>query len=671
MENSAVLVTLISFACLALGYVIYGRFLARRVFRLDPHRRTPAHELEDGVDYVPTRIPILFGHHFASIAGLGPILGPAVAVIWGWVPAVIWAVAGSILVGAVHDLGSLTVSMRFKGRSIGDVCREIIGPRARFLFLVIIFFLMSLAMGAFVSAISSLFVNFNPDAIIPTFGLMLIAMVIGVVVYKLRAPLGPVTVIGLLAFGGLIAWGVAQPVLSYEWFLDSETRTVLAEARAEAATAAPAVTTPRGPGGTTGTSPAAAEGVASPPAAPPAVPELAAPYGATAMKAYLEATGRQAAADKLTKAEENTRFGWLFILLAYGFLASVLPVWLLLQPRDYINSFQLYFALGALLLGLIVAGVTGSQVGVIQAPAIRYSVADSPPLFPFLFVTIACGAVSGFHSLVSSGTTVRQLNRETDALPIGFGGMLTEGALAVIVIMACVAGLGVAAWQDGGVYSSWKGTGSLGAQLSAVVHGGANFLALLGVPARFGQAFLAVTIVAFAMTTLDSATRLLRFNVEEIFRGVGLKPLANRYVASLVAVGGIAAFALLPGGKTLWVMFGTTNQLLAGLALLTISLFLYKLGRPILYTLIPMAMMLVMTVWAMIWKLDEFLAVEPEKRSPLLIGTTIVVLVLSAWLIVEAAISFARGPGGLDLDAETPPELDHQRDEVTDAVHLG
>ena len=687
MASSAVVVSVASFVLLALGYLFYGRFLARRIFRLDPSRPTPAHEFEDGVDYVPTKIPVLFGHHFASIAGLGPILGPAVAVIWGWAPAVIWAVVGSILVGAVHDLGALTVSLRYKGRSIGDVGREIIGPRARLLFLFIIFFLMSIAMGAFVNAISTLFVSFNPDAIIPTFGLMVIAMIIGVAVYKLHVPLGPVTVVGLLAFGGMIALGVAQPVLSYEWFMDAESRDILRETR-QAAAAGPLAAGPlaagplaAGPLAADSDSPSAPATV-SPlsPGSPhhvlpdivdarQVIPTLSAPYGAAAVKDYLVATGKQQVADSVETAQVKAARTWIFVLLAYGFVASVLPVWLLLQPRDYINSFQLYFALGAMLLGLIVAGAIGSEVSVIKAPAIRFSVQDSPPLFPFLFVTIACGAVSGFHSLVSSGTTVRQLDRETDALPIGFGAMLTEGALAVMVIMACVAGLGVTAWQDGGAYSSWKSAGGLAAPLSAVVQGGANFLGMLGIPNKYGQAFLAVTIVAFAMTTLDSATRLLRFNVEEIFRSVNLKPLANRYLASLIAVSGIAVFGLMPAGKQLWVMFGTTNQLLAGLALLTVSLFLYKLGRPVLYTLLPMIFMLVVTVWAMVSNLISL--ITAEEKSPLLIGTTIVVLIMAFWLVIEGVLSFRRGRGGLNLDDEEPPQVDHLRDEITDATHLG
>ncbi len=234
MASNAVLISLGSFALLILAYFTYGRFLAARVFRLDASRPTPAHTKQDGVDYVPTKVPVLFGHHFASIAGLGPILGPAIAVIWGWGPAVLWVVVGCIFMGAVHDLGALTVSLRYQGRSIGDVCSDLIGPRARFLFLLIIFFLMSLAMGAFVNAISALFVNFNPDAIIPSLGLMLVAMAIGIAVYRLKVGLGPATAVGLLAFGGLIYFGVQNPLPTYTWFADTQTQALLDEGRAAA-----------------------------------------------------------------------------------------------------------------------------------------------------------------------------------------------------------------------------------------------------------------------------------------------------------------------------------------------------------------------------------------------------------------------------------------------------
>jgi carbon starvation protein len=347
----------------------------------------------------------------------------------------------------------------------------------------------------------------------------------------------------------------------------------------------------------------------------------------------------------------------------------------LLQPRDYINSFQLYVALLLLTLGLGIAGARGLEVNVINAPMVRSDVPNAPGgMFPFLFVTIACGAISGFHSLVSSGTTVRQLNRESDALPIGFGAMLTEGALAILVIMACVAGLGAAAWGDSGPYADWKSAGGLATPLSAVVRGGANFLNVLGLPVKYGMTFLAVTVVAFALTTLDSATRLLRFNVEEIFRSVGLNRMANRYVASLIAVAGIGAFGLLPAGKTMWIMFGTTNQLLAGLTLLTVSLFLFKLGRPVLYTLIPMVAMLTMTIWAMLWSLLNFWNTRP--MPVLLIVVSVIVLVMTLWLMVEAALSFARGRGGLNLDAppgspDGPEPVHEEEDEVAAHTHLG
>jgi carbon starvation protein len=348
----------------------------------------------------------------------------------------------------------------------------------------------------------------------------------------------------------------------------------------------------------------------------------------------------------------------------------VLPVWLLLQPRDYINSFQLYVALTLLVVGLGIAGIRGDEGSTIVAPAIRSDVPGAPGgLFPFLFVTIACGAVSGFHSLVSSGTTVRQLNRESDALPIGFGAMLTEGALAILVIMACVAGLGAAAWSSDGLYSSWGTAGGLAAPLSAVVRGGASFLAQVGIPAQYGMAFLAVTIVAFAMTTLDSATRLLRFNVEEIFRSLHLAPLANRYLASAIAVAGIASFGLMPVGKSLWILFGTTNQLLAGLTLLTVSLFLYKLRRPIIYTVVPMVLMFSVTVWAMIESLINFIN-TPDTTPVALIVVSVGVLVLTFWLLVEAGLSFARGRGGIGLD-DGPAQIDHERDEAAATAHLG
>jgi len=634
LENAAVIATG-AFALLILAFFTYGRFIARRVYRLDPNRPTPAHTLEDDVDFIPTRVPVLFGHHFASIAGLGPILGPAIAVIWGWLPAVIWVVFGCIFIGAVHDLGALTVSLRFQGRTIGDVCQDLMGPRARLLALLIIFFLLALAMGAFVNAISGLFVNFNPDAIIPSFGLMLVAIGVGISVYKLKVGLGLATVVGLVLFGVLILCGVRWPVPTYQWFASPETRQALQTARDAEPTAE--------------------------------VPGFPKPYGAVAAIDYFEAVGNEAAAEHVQAAVGKTQKWWIYALLAYAFIASVLPVWLLLQPRDYINSFQLYFALATLFIGLVIAAATGASENHIDAAMFRPDVPlrlpeagetleeipSAPSWLPLLFVTIACGAVSGFHALVSSGTSVRQLNRETDAWLIGYGSMLIEGALAILVIIACTAALGSEHWQTG-AYACWSGIkgGGLSAQLSAVVCGGANFLAQLGIPTKYGTALLAVTIVAFALTTLDTGTRLLRFDVEAICRSLRLGVLANRYFGSLVAVVAIAFFGLVPAGRTLWILFGTTNQLLAGLTLLTVSVFLYKLSRPVAYTLIPMLLMLAISIWAVIVNLAGFWS-NPDlgvfdKRS--LTVVTVIILGMSLWLIVEGLLSFARGRGGLELD---------------------
>lgn len=621
---NAALVTLLAFAALVAAYWFYGRVLGRVVFRLDPNRHTPAHRFQDGMDFVPTRVPVLFGHHFASIAGLGPILGPAIAVIWGWVPAVLWVVLGSIFLGAVHDLGALTVSLRYRGRSIGDVTRDLIGPRARLLFLLIIFFLMSLAMGVFVLVISQLMVRYYPDAILPTAGLMVVAMLLGVAVYRFRWRLGPLSVLGITALFGLIYLGVENPLPTHTWFIDDPAaRQALADAQANG--------------------------------------QMARPYGAAQALAHFQAAAQSDPAQapvvqSISHAASQAEAAWSWMLLGYALAASILPVWLLLQPRDYLNSYQLYAGLALLLVGLLVMQPT------IEAPAVNHSAAiEAPPWFPFLFITIACGAISGFHSLVSSGTTVRQLNRETDAVMVGYGGMLVEGALAVLVIMACVAGLGAEPWGPDGIYSNFKriSGGGISTQLSAVVEGGGTFLATLGIERRFGQAFIAVAVVAFALTTLDSATRLLRYNVEEIFRSVGLRPLANRWVGSLVAVLGIAFFAFLrvdgkPAGVILWTLFGTTNQLLAGLTLLTVSLFLFKLKRPLVYTLLPMIAMLGISLYAMILNLKDFLAAQP-RNYPLIV-VSLIVLAMTTWLLVEAVLAFRRGRADfvLEEDDQTP-----------------
>jgi carbon starvation protein len=343
-----------------------------------------------------------------------------------------------------------------------------------------------------------------------------------------------------------------------------------------------------------------------------------------------------------------TRVGqtaWVFILIAYAYIASVLPVWLLLQPRDYLNAYQLVIGMVLIYVGLFIFHPT------IAAPAVNRAATGAPPLFPFLFITIACGAISGFHSLVSTGTTSKQLDRESDARVIGYGGMLAEGLLAMAVLLACTAGVSRAEWSAH--YSSWQAAAGLAAKMEAFVTGAGTFISKVGIPIGIAKSFIVVMAVGFAMTTLDSGTRLLRYNLEELGEGLRIGALRNRFVAAIVAVLGIAYFSLMtvggkPAGLTLWELFGTTNQILAALGLLAVSLFLYRLGKPIVYTIVPMIGMMVMTVTAMVMKLRANLAL---RHWPLLaVGSVILVLVL--WLIVESVAAFRRHLGkGSDVSA--------------------
>ncbi|MBN2171291.1 MAG: carbon starvation protein A [Candidatus Krumholzibacteriota bacterium] len=554
---NATLVAVLAFFAYLLAYFVYGRRLARRILGFEPDRPTPAHVKQDGVDYVPSNRLVLFGHHFATIAGLGPILGPAIAVIWGWVPALLWVLFGSIFMGAVHDLTALYISLRNEGRSIGTVTDQLLGARGRVLFLLLIFFLLALAMGAFAHVIAVLFSGaFYPEAVFPVWALIVIALAIGALVYRLRANLTVATLVGV-ALMLLATWhGTGHPV----------TRLPL-----------------------------------------------------------------------LGAVELNH---WVWILMAYALVASVLPVWLLLQPRDYLNSFQLYLGMGLLFLGLFAARPD------IVAPAVNRLPADLPPLFPFLFITIACGAISGFHSLVSSGTTAKQLASERDSLFVTYGAMLTESLLAVLAILACTAGFASRAeWHAH--YASWAGAEGMGPKLQAFVQGGANLCATLGLDPTLAAVFIAVVVVGFAMTTLDSGTRLLRYNLEEL--GHGFAPLGlltrNRYAAGLLAVLAIGYFAVAkvggkPAGITLWALFGITNQLLGALGFLVMTLWFYKAGRPFLFLLLPMVFMMAITLVALPYSLWKFLLADPVSW-PLLI-TGLAILVLDLWLIVEAFLSLRR-----------------------------
>ncbi len=585
---NALILVAISIVGFLLAYIFYAGFLQRKLFRLLPDEKLPSREREDGIDFVPTRGGILFSHHFVSIAGLGPILGPAIGVIWGWLPAMLWVVFGTIFLGAVHDFGTLVISLRNEGRSIGEVVRDLIGYRAGTLMMLVIFFLLALAMGVFAYLVAVLFTDFYPQAVIPVFGLMPIAMGTGYLIYRRGISPWLATLIGVILMFGMIEGGMRWRVVIYPSFLPPSAREALA------------------------------------------TEEI--PFTPAEARDHFEKIGRPDWAASVGPAQGGAVTLWVFLLLLYAFVASVLPVWVLLQPRDYLNSYQLYLALFLMLAGLMIGG------GRVVAPAVHRGVAGLPPIFPFLFITIACGAISGFHNLVSSGTTVRQLGKISDARRIGYGAMLAESFLAVLVILACTAAFSSRSeWLER--YANWGQMATLKPQLHVFIEGSASFISRLGIPRLYAASFISVVAVAFALTTLDSGTRLMRYNVEAIGSTFKIRPLKNRYLSSLIGTAAIGYFALMkingvPAGLTLWQLFGTTNQLLAGLGLLAVSVYLFENRRPTVYTVLPMVFMLVVTITAMVIKLGEFW----RAGSWPLIITGIVILVLAVWLMVEAFI---------------------------------
>ncbi|MDK2970669.1 MAG: carbon starvation protein [Candidatus Sumerlaeota bacterium] len=581
---TTVLIAVASAVLYLVAYHTYGRWLARKIFQLDPSRPVPSQVHEDGKDYVPSPRSVVFGHHFTSIAGTGPIVGPAIAVFWGWLPALLWVLFGSILIGAVHDFASLVMSLRNQGRTIGDYCGDIINRRVRILFLLIIMFALWIVIAIFGLVIASVFKIF-PASVFPVWTQIPIAVALGIWISR-----G-----GNLKLGGIVAL-----LLMYLTIWLSSTFPALQFAVLDPGAAAPG-------GGQTS-------------------------FGLS----HLSGVGF-----------------WTILLLIYCYIASILPVQTLLQPRDYINSLQLIVAMGLLFLGLLAARPE------MVAPAARLTDAtgSAPLLFPFLFITIACGACSGFHCLVSSGVSSKQLKSEGDAQFVGYGSMLLEGMLAVLVIIACTAGLGMGsdkgllgadAWN--GQYGLWQE--GLGASLAAFIPGAANMMERIPfVTHDFARAVMGVFVASFAATTLDSTTRLQRYVISELGNSINVRALMNRHVATGIAVltGLVLAMfdvfradSLLEGLKTggkgglvIWPLFGATNQLLAGLALLVATVWLYRKGKPIWLAALPMVFMLTMTGTGLVLNLRTYLLAE--KKDWLLILVGMGVLVLQTWMIVEAA----------------------------------
>jgi len=597
------------------AYHTYGRFLARKIFKLDSAARVPSVEMEDGNDYVPTRKGVIFGHHFTSIAGTGPIVGPALAVIWGWVPALLWVLFGSILIGAVHDFGALVVSMRNRGQTVGDIAGRVLSKRTRLLFLSVLFLALTIVLAIFGLVIASVW-DLYPQSIFPCLIQIPLAVLIGVYVHRRGVNILIPSIITLGLMYLTIFYGNVGILGAFNQMLGGEPGVI-------------------GDG----------------------IPTIA----------------------------------WVAILLLYSYIASVLPVWTLLQPRDFINSLQLISALGLIVIGLVVAGLIGGAPAAggerqsleIVAPAFRMAPEGAPWIFPFLFITIACGAISGFHCLVSSGTSSKQVKCESDAQFVGYGSMLTEGFLATLVILACVAGLGLGAKGADGTlfgsaaydarYGSWAAAGGLGAKVGAFVEGSANFLVALGLSAPFAIALMGVFVASFAATTLDTACRLQRYVVQELastfvprervgsaqLRFNPLKWLTNKHGATIFAIVVAGTLAYMPGkpdgvpgtgGLLLWPLFGATNQLLAGLAFLVITFWLWRRALPVWFIVIPTLFMLILPGIAMSMNVVTFV----KDSQWLLAALGLATIALQLWIIFEAVAAWPRARGVLeDLSGST------------------
>ncbi len=549
------------------AYHTYGRFLAKKIFKLDKNAAVPSVELRDGIDYVPARKGIIFGHHYTSIAGTGPIVGPAIGIIWGWLPAIIWVFLGSIFMGAVHDFGALVVSLRNEGKSLSEVAAKYINMRVRFIFFAVVFLSLLIVIAVFGVVIASVFTRF-PSSVVPVWLQIPIAMALGFAVYKKTANVALATTIAVIGMYLCIAIGSLLPV------------------------------------------------------------ELGTFLG-------IPSTGL-----------------WVIILLIYAWVASTLPVTTLLQPRDYINAWQLFIAMGLLVAGTVVASLSGKLP--LVAPAVNSELpANTPPIWPFMFVIIACGAISGFHSLVASGTSSKQVSKETDCQFVGYGSMLLEGFLAMLVLVCVAAGIGMALKLDNGTiltgqaawqhqYSTWIGAKGLSDKIAPVVIGAANMMGKLAIPEAVGITLMGVFIASFAGTTLDTSTRIQRYVISELATDLRIPFLANRWVATSFAVLTAAGLAFATGADgtgamKLWPLFGSANQLLAALALLLVTLYLKrKGGLKFIVTAVPCLIMLVITNWAMVK--NEMIFINKTDWLLVIIGGGIFALAL--WMTIEALIAF-------------------------------
>ena len=529
------LILIISIVVLLCGYVFYGKWLAEQ-WGVDPSKKTPAHELEDGVDYVPAKAPVLMGHHFSSIAGAGPINGPIQAAIFGWIPVLLWVLIGGIFFGGVHDFGALFASIRHKGQSIGEVIDDAMGKMAKKIFIVFGYLTLLLVVAAFSSIVASTFgstsaagvalegealTSHQQTAMISLLFIVL-AIVFGFLVYRKNVPIGPASIIGVVGIIIIVAIGMNFYPISISYNM------------------------------------------------------------------------------------------WMWILAVYILIASVTPVWILLQPRDYLSSFLLYFMIAVAIIAIIGSTIAGK--GNVDIPAFSgFNIEGSNGLFasgflfPALFVTIACGAISGFHSLVSSGTTSKQIDNEVNARPVAYGSMLIECIVAVISL--CAVGF---VWHTVNVDKEALASTGLTSP-TAVFAGGISQMigTVFGADSPLVDIIYSMFVLAvsvFCLTSLDTATRLARYMFQEFWLSSGetvkdvtgaKKVLCNPYFSTVITV--VLGVGLgMTGYAKIWPLFGAANQLLAAVGLLAVCTWLGKVGRNNKMFYIPMVFMLIVTITSLV-----------------------------------------------------------------------
>lgn len=589
---SAALLVSIAIILFILAYKTYGNYVSKKL-SINDKTLTPSHTQNDGIDYVPAKSPVLLGHHFASIAGAGPIVGPIMASIFGWIPVVLWIIIGSIFIGAVHDFSSIVASARHQGKSIGEVIEKYIGLSGKRLFLIFTWFTLILVIAVFARVVATTFIV-NPAVATASFLFMLVALLFGFGIHRRKFPLAISSIVGVILIFACIVIGARFPLSVFPIYLNNSLNSEIVQHVEQG--------------------------------------EISSIHNLNSIKTYYEEQNDSAKLAQITQAETKTFNFWIYILLVYIFIAATTPVWILLQPRDYLNSFLLY--------GLLILGVIGVYFAnpTIQIDAAHFSTDRMGFIFPILFVTVACGAISGFHSLVGSGTTSKQLDKESDAKIIGFGGMLIESVLAVVALIAAAS---LMKDKFSAMYAANK-------FIPMFSEGVGSFIAsipLLNISKAGANTFSALAVSAFALTSLDTCARLARFVFQEFFKPKASEKqskketfLSNRFVGTGISVLAGWLFIISGTAQTIWPIFGSANQLLAALALLAVSVWLAHMKKKNLFIIIPMFFMFLVTLSA----LGLLIYNSLEKGNFILLSVGNVLFVVALILVVQGIKSLRK-----------------------------